>query len=256
MAIFRVNKDANYTTISNYHLRDKRLSLKAKGLLTVMLSLPDDWDYSAAGLVAICKEGESSVKAALKELKRYGYLSIEKLNPNETESGQYEYVYNVYEQPEENLSNDYQEGDFLPLENQALENQEVENHCQLNTNKQSTNELNTKEQKRARFQKPTIEQLNEYASEMNYSNFNANQFYDHYESNGWKVGRNPMKDWRAAVRNWVSRDQDTKREQSTPPKTRRQCTECGGTLFYSAQLGVYECGSCFQKYSKNFEIIL
>ena len=94
MAIFRVKKNKNYTTMSNFHLRDKNLSLKAKGLLSVMLSLPDTWDYSLNGLVSISKENETAIKTALNELKKYGYLVINKLLPNETESKKIEYIYN------------------------------------------------------------------------------------------------------------------------------------------------------------------
>ena len=141
MAIFRTHKNQNYTVMSNYHLKDKSMSLKAKGLLSVMLSLPDDWDYSLAGLVAICKENETAVKSALKELKDFGYIRIDKLMPNETESGRIEYVYNVFEQPQ-NISK--QEHKKQELENQPLENQPIENHVQLNTKKQNTKELNTK----------------------------------------------------------------------------------------------------------------
>lgn len=141
MAIFRTHKNQNYTVMSNYHLKEKNMSLKAKGLLSVMLSLPDDWDYSLAGLVAICKENETAVKSALKELKDFGYIRIDKLMPNETESGRIEYVYNVFEQPQ-NISK--QEHKKQGLENQPLENQPIENQVQLNTNKQNTKELNTK----------------------------------------------------------------------------------------------------------------
>lgn len=139
MAIFRTHKNQNYTVMSNYHLKDKNMSLKAKGLLSVMLSLPDDWDYSLAGLIAICKENETAVKSALKELKDFGYIRIDKLMPNETESGRIEYVYNVFEQPQMKQEHKKQE-----LENQPLENQPIENHVQLNTKKQNTKELNTK----------------------------------------------------------------------------------------------------------------
>jgi hypothetical protein len=141
MAIFRTHKNQNYTVMSNYHLKEKNMSLKAKGLLSVMLSLPDDWDYSLAGLVAICKENETAVKSALKELKDFGYIRIDKLMPNETESGRIEYVYNVFEQPQ-NISK--QEHKKQALENQPLENQPIENQVQLNTKKQNTKELNTK----------------------------------------------------------------------------------------------------------------
>lgn len=141
MAIFRTHKNQNYTVMSNYHLKDKSMSLKAKGLLSVMLSLPDDWDYSLAGLIAICKENETAVKSALKELKDFGYIRIDKLMPNETESGRIEYVYNVFEQPQNIIKQEHKK---QGLENQPLENQPIENQVQLNTNKQNTKELNTK----------------------------------------------------------------------------------------------------------------
>lgn len=146
MAVFRVNKDSNYTTISNHHLRDKRLTLKAKGLLTLMLSLPDDWDYSAAGLVAICKEGEGAVKSALKELKVCGYLIIEKVNPDKSDNGRFDYIYNIYEQPVDNFVDNSktqgkQGGRKQGVEIQALEKQGVENSGQLNTNNKRTKEL-------------------------------------------------------------------------------------------------------------------
>ena len=64
MSTFRVNKNVNYTVMSNYHLQDKKLSLKAKGLLSYMLSLPDDWDYSLKGLTTGCKDGLDSVRTA------------------------------------------------------------------------------------------------------------------------------------------------------------------------------------------------
>ena len=87
MAIYRVHKTDNYTVMSNNHLRNRELSLKAKGLLSLILSLPDEWDYSITGFVSICKENETSVKSTLNELKHYGYLVVTKKNPNETESG-------------------------------------------------------------------------------------------------------------------------------------------------------------------------
>lgn len=69
--------------MSNAHLRDTNLSLKAKGLLSVMLSLPEDWDYSITGLVAICKENETEIKATLDELDEFGYLEVTEKMPNE-----------------------------------------------------------------------------------------------------------------------------------------------------------------------------
>ena len=79
MAIFRVAKTRDYTVMSNYHLRDKNLTLKAKGLLSLILSLPEDWNYTTRGLAAICKEGVDSIGAALRELESAGYLSRHRL---------------------------------------------------------------------------------------------------------------------------------------------------------------------------------
>ena len=107
--------------MSNYHLRDKSLSLKAKGLLSYMLSLPEDWDYSINGLVAICKEGVKSIKSTLSELQRCGYLIIDK---KQNEIGQFEYEYLIYEYPE------YQKGE--------VDLGEVEKYIQINTNIQNT----------------------------------------------------------------------------------------------------------------------
>lgn len=140
MATYRVHKTKDYTVMSNTHFRDRNMSLKAKGLLSLMLSLPDDWDYSINGLVAICKENETVVKSSLNELKELGYLVVTKLKPNETPSGRYEYLYDIYEQPREKQG----------VENLPVEILSVENHPQLNTNKSNTNLLNTKDIKKER----------------------------------------------------------------------------------------------------------
>lgn len=94
-SVCRVNKNANYTVMSNYHLRSTNLSLKAIGLLSKVLSLPENWDYSISGLTAICKEKETAIKAALDELKHWGYLNVTKLMPNETNSGRIEYYVQI-----------------------------------------------------------------------------------------------------------------------------------------------------------------
>ena len=132
MAKFKVNKTKDYTIMSNYHLKEKNMSLKAKGLLSVMLSLPDNWDYSIAGLVAISQENETAIKSALSELKQFGYLEVIKLMPNESETGRIDYIYNVYEKPK-------QEGEKQEVENLPLEILEVENQGQLNTNNKILN---------------------------------------------------------------------------------------------------------------------
>ena len=97
MGIFRVEKVKDYTTISNYHLRDKRLSLKAKGLLTMILALPEDWNFTIRGLSAICKEGVESIGTALKELEKSGYLVRKRVRGADGRMNDTEY--NFYEEP-------------------------------------------------------------------------------------------------------------------------------------------------------------
>lgn len=139
MSVIRVNKTNNYTVMSNEHLKDKRLSLKAKGLLSVMLSLPDTWDYSISGLVAICKESETAVKSTLNELKSCGYLVVTKKMPNETESGRIEYAYDIFEKAQTEKQLVEKQG----VENLVVENLGVENVRQLNTKEANTDKSNT-----------------------------------------------------------------------------------------------------------------
>ena len=142
MSVIRVNKTKDFTVMSNHHLKNKNLSLKAKGLLSVMLSLPEEWDYSVAGLSAISLENDSAIKSALKELRLEGYLVITKKMPNDTDSGRIEYVYDVYEEPIQ--AREKQGIENLPVEILPIEVQQVENQPQLNTNILNTKEENTK----------------------------------------------------------------------------------------------------------------
>lgn len=97
MAIIRVEKRTNYTVVDNTFIRDKNMSLKAIGLMLKMLSLPPEWDYSVAGLSAICKEGMTSIRSALKELEECGYLRRERRN---SEKGYFVYEYILTENPQ------------------------------------------------------------------------------------------------------------------------------------------------------------
>lgn len=138
MSVIRINKTKDYTIMSNAHFKEKEMSLKAKGLLSQMLSLPENWDYSIAGLVAINKENESAIKSTLNELKKFGYLVVTKKMPNESSTGRIEYIYDIYEQPIEK-----QEQEKQGLENLGVDFLGVENKRQLNTNKSNTNQLIT-----------------------------------------------------------------------------------------------------------------
>lgn len=149
MSTFRINKTKNFTVISNIHLKEKKMSLKAKGLLTLMLSLPEDWDYSIKGLISICVENRLAIRNALDELKEFGYLRIEKLYPD-SDRKKIEYEYNIYEVPisiekrQKKQDSKNQGVENQHLENEDVENQSVENQPQLKTNTLSTKELKTK----------------------------------------------------------------------------------------------------------------
>ncbi len=98
MAVFRVQKTQNYTIMSNHHLRNKALSLKAKGLLSLMLSLPEDWDYTTRGLASICKEGVDSVCATVRELEAAGYIIRRRIRDKNGQMRGMEYT--VLEEPQ------------------------------------------------------------------------------------------------------------------------------------------------------------
>ena len=98
MAVFRVERNTNYTTMSNYHLRDTNLSLKAKGLLSVFLSLPDEWHYSISGLMKITKEGRDCLTAVIRELEKAGYLVRYQSRDENGKIVGIEYV--IYEKPQ------------------------------------------------------------------------------------------------------------------------------------------------------------
>lgn len=102
MAIIRVDKRSNYTVVDNTFIRDMNLSMKAKGLMLLMLSLPPEWDYSVAGLAAICKEGMTAIRGALKELEECGYLRRERRN---SEKGYFVYEYILSEIPQPHNGN-------------------------------------------------------------------------------------------------------------------------------------------------------
>ena len=99
MAVFRIEKTRDYTVMSNHHLRDMSLSLKAKGLLSLMLSLPEEWDYTMKGLARICKDGVDSISGGIRELEARGYLIRERVRGANGQLGSIEYT--ILEQPKE-----------------------------------------------------------------------------------------------------------------------------------------------------------
>lgn len=128
MSVFRINKTANYTVMSNHHFKEKKMSLKAKGLLSLMLSLPDDWDYSISGLATLSKDGKDSIMSALGELEKFGYLTRRRLT---NDKGQFAGVeYNIFEIPQPKKPN----ADNTNEDNTNEDKPNAENSPQLNTN--------------------------------------------------------------------------------------------------------------------------
>ena len=143
MAVFRVEKTRDYTVMANHHLRNMALSLKAKGLLSLMLSLPEDWDYTTRGLSRICRDGVDSICATVKELEDAGYIIRERIRNSNGQLGSIEYT--ILEQPrppepkpgKPERENPVQVNPVL--DNPVLGKPEQENPAQLNT-KESSNQ--------------------------------------------------------------------------------------------------------------------
>lgn len=195
MSVVRVNKTEDYTIMSNNHFKQKNMSLKAKGLLSEMLSLPDDWDYSIKGLVSINKENECSIKSTLDELKKFGYVKVTKIMPNKTKTGRIEYIYDIFENPK-------QEGEKQGVENQGVEFQGVENQGQLIiNNKELKNKIIN-----SRFIPPTLEEIKQYCEERN-NNVDYQKFYDYYSVSKWKdKDGKQVKNWKQKIITWEGRN--------------------------------------------------
>jgi hypothetical protein len=154
MAVIRVNNTKGFTVMSNYHFQDKEISLKAKGLLGLMLSLPSNWDYSVNGLAAIVKENKAAVQTVLKELEEHKYLKRTRV---QDETGRFDYIYDIYEKPYDKLPCTEKPCTVIPYtEVPCTENQPQINTNKQNTNKQSTKELNTNEYKEKNIKKESV----------------------------------------------------------------------------------------------------
>lgn len=185
--IFRVNKSKNYTVISNYHLKDKNLSLKAKGMLSLMLSLPDDWDYSVRGLEKICIESKNAINRILNELERNRYLVRKRVYYNGKIS---EWEYNIYE------TNLYPQNE--DIQNEDIQNQDIENG---DINKILNNKI-LKNKIKNIYIKPTLEEVQEYCKERK-NNVDPKKFYDYYEVNDWIDNKgNKVRNWKQKLITW------------------------------------------------------
>ena len=147
MAVFRIEKTRDYTVMANHHLRNTKLSLKAKGLLSLMLSLPEDWDYTTKGLAKICKDGVDSICSTVNELEEHGYVIRERIRNAKGQLTDIQYT--ILEQPkppQPGQGKPKQENPVLDspvLRTPKQEEPEQGNPAQLNTKKSSNQGLNT-----------------------------------------------------------------------------------------------------------------
>lgn len=195
MAILRNPNRGKFTVVDNYALRDDNLSLKARGLLVTMLSLPDNWQFSENGLCSIFKkDGQASIRSGLKELEEFGYLVRTRTRDNLGRVSSVDWT--IYDYPH--------------LEKRNVVNPSLDYKPQLNINQSKTKESNTEREKRKRFTPPTLEEVTAYCGER-HNTVNPSAFIDYYEARGWKYGTGkPMVNWKAAVRTWEQKDKDRK----------------------------------------------
>lgn len=229
MSVYRVHKTGNYTVMSNHHLNNKALSLSAKGLLSVMLSLPNDWNYSIRGLASISKEGDKAIKSALDELRDNGYIVVTRMNPAKGRS-RITYLYDVYEEPVEvEIPRKPQFGQAYPSEGVVAEG--VLTETLLAGGQVSTKETSTKDKDKSRaretrnddsnydishetdlpvasgFEPPTLEEVKAFCEANMQTRCDPELFFATYAAQGWLMGNGlPMTNWQAAVKKWHSND--------------------------------------------------
>lgn len=194
MAVFRVHKETNYTTIDNNVFKNKELSYRATGLLTTMLSLPDDWDFTEMGLVALKKESRETIRKTLKELEEHGYLTRTR---NRDDKGRLtDTNYDIYETP--------------MSKKPMLDKPMLENYTQLNTN--NINNLNNKYIYREKFKKPTLEEIKDYCLNVRHNKVDYQYFYDYFTEGNWIDSKgNKVRNWKQKIITW-EKHHPTKKE--------------------------------------------
>ena len=210
--IHRSKHDVEFTRVKNSLINDDRLSFEARGFLIFMLALPDDWNFSIKGLAFKSNLSSKSVMRMIKELKAAGYITQKKVKGGHGYFSTYEW--DIYESSELTICGTSVRPNFreteLPKNGTSEErNFRERDHVLTNNNNKLINITNdsleqTNNGHSQKFAPPTIEEVRSYCLERN-NGIDAEAFVDFYTSKGWKVGKNPMKDWKAAVRTWEKR---------------------------------------------------
>ena len=222
MAIYRHNHEQEFTILPNSLIRNPELSLRDVGLLCYMLSLPPDWEFSIDGLdYVIQNNGASSVRAALKNLEKNGYLQRNWIRSEDGRILRNQWTVSdlpIAEQdtaPEdnkpyvENPHADNPHADNQHADNPHADNPHAENRRQTKNISNKVNNHKENKNKEKREQKalslPDLQDIISYIQENGYQ-VDAEQFYDYYTARGWKVNGSPIADWTALVRNWARRE--------------------------------------------------
>ena len=178
----RVHKNNGYTIIPNEILRDMNLSLKSKSLLSLMLSLPDDWDYTVAGLTKLVKEGYDSVDSGIKELIKFGYVYREE---SRKERGYFKYIYHIFESPKDNyyLNKNEPVGEKRVAVKRIAEKNEQQNKDNKKDIKDKYDKTQNKKIEHNILTKELIK-LNYLSSDDEFSSFNFDNLFNHYLVDG------------------------------------------------------------------------
>lgn len=211
MAVLKKHKKSNFTVIDNAIFKDKELSLKAKGLLCLMLSLPDNWKWSVEGLSSLSSDGISAVRSALNELEEATYFRRQQIRKDNKIVG-VEYIISETKMCENLISEN------LILGNLISENLISENRTQLNTKESSNHSSNTnvsnthsaKKKKRSKTEdlnsdpslRPTLEDVESYIREKGL-NVDARMFCDYFDASEWIDSKgNPVRNWKQKLITW------------------------------------------------------
>lgn len=223
--IMRADHAEGFFSIQNEPARDERLSLAARGLLVYMLSMSDDWAFNVNGLTKALNISRPTLVKYLKELQAAGYVEIKK---EQNARGQFTgKSWTVYEIPQ-NHSKQNRHTENLTTASTVVKKTDIRKnrHTEnLTVKKYQSKEIpnikkdqrvDTTTRTREKFTPPTLEEVTAYCRERK-NNVDPQRWLDHYQSNGWRVGKNHMEDWKAAVRTWERSGFNDTPRKSTPP---------------------------------------
>ena len=223
--IMRGKHAAKFVSIQYDTLRDNRISITARGILAYMLTMADDWSFSVNGLAQALGMSRPTLIKYVKELQAAGYIEI---NEDRNKAGQITgKAWTVYEIPKSHSKENHNTENLTTAshsqKNQTMEkpyygffdtkNKQSKELTNISNNKSSSTTPRTRT--RESFTPPTLEDVTAYCLERK-NNVDPQRWLDHYQSNGWRVGKNPMKDWKAAVRTWERSGFNDTPRKSTP----------------------------------------